>query len=98
MNRENVLALNVVPDGKEAWLSYDQYQELKRLFEAVDAPVSDQGIVDSRYVQLHLFLTNIAGLPPPLSEFAVHFNALMALSWLFSLPSPWIKRQCGRMN
>jgi len=75
MNRENILKLNVIPDGKEAWLSYDRYQELKTLFEAVNAPSTDKDVVDSQYFQLHHFLTNIAKLYVPLNEFAIHFNA-----------------------
>ena len=35
MNAETILQLNVVPEGKEPWLSYDQYLELKRLFRQV---------------------------------------------------------------
>lgn len=75
MNREEILKLNVIPDGKDAWLSYDRYQELKSLFEAVNPPASDKDIVDSQYTQLHHFLANIAKLHVPLNEFAIHFNA-----------------------
>ena len=39
MNADTLLQLNVVPEGEEARLTYDQYQELKRLFEAV-SPLS----------------------------------------------------------
>ncbi|MDM8520035.1 hypothetical protein QUF64_08310 [Anaerolineales bacterium HSG6] len=75
MNREDILKLNVIPDGKAAWLSYDRYQELKTLFEAVNAPLSDKDIVDTQYFQLHHFLINIAKLHVPLNECTIHFNA-----------------------
>ncbi len=75
MNREDILKLNVIPDGKEAWLSHDHYQELKTLFEMVNTPSNDKNIVDSQYFQLHHFLTSIAKLHVPLNEFAIHFNA-----------------------
>lgn len=79
MNREDILKLNVIPDGKAAWLSYDRYQELKNLFETVNTPASDKDIVDNQYLQLHHFLINIAKLPVPLNEFALHFNAFALL-------------------
>lgn len=75
MNREEILKLNVIPDGKEAWLSYERYNELKALFEMVGVPSNDKNINDTHYIQLHHFLTNIAKLSVPLNEFAVHFNA-----------------------
>ena len=79
MNSEDILKLNVIPDGKEAWLSYDRYQELKTLFEAVNAPSSDKDIVDTQYFQLHHFLTNIAKLHVPSNEPTIHFNAFSLL-------------------
>jgi hypothetical protein len=75
MNKEEILQLNVIPDGKEAWLSYDQYQDLKRIFERVKLPSNDTAIMDSQYVQLHDFLTRTAKLQLPLNEITLHFNA-----------------------
>jgi len=42
MNKDEILRLNVIPEGQAAWLSYDQYQALKRLFEGVKLPASDK--------------------------------------------------------
>ena len=49
MNKEEVLQLNVTPDGKEAWLSYDQYQELQDMFDQVEIPLGDSSQLDSQY-------------------------------------------------
>ncbi len=59
MNKEEVLQLNVIPDGKEPWLSYDNYLELKKIFESVNVPSSNKDIVDSEYVQLDRFLRRV---------------------------------------
>jgi hypothetical protein len=75
MNKEEVLRLNVIPDGKEAWLSYDHYQELKEIFESVKLPSNDKTIMDRQYFQLYDFLTNKAKLQIPMNESAIHFNA-----------------------
>lgn len=76
MNAETLLQLNVVPEGKTAWLSYDQYQELKRLFEAV-APFSQE--MDAVAFRLHAFLTNVARLDVPMNVETLHFNAFVLL-------------------
>jgi hypothetical protein len=75
MNKEEILRLNAIPDGKEAWLNYDHYQELKRIFERVNIPSNDKIITDRQYFQLYDFLTNTAKLQVPKNEFAIHFNA-----------------------
>lgn len=75
MNKEEILQLNVIPEGQEAWLSYDQYQKLKRLFERVKLPSTDQAIMDKSYFPLYDFLTKTAQLPVPRNELAIHFNA-----------------------
>jgi hypothetical protein len=75
MNKEEILQFNVIPEGKEAWLSYDHYQELKQIFEKVKLPANDKGIMDKAYFQLYDFLTNTAKLQVPKNEFALHFNA-----------------------
>lgn len=75
MNKAEVLQLNVIPEGKEAWLSYDQYLELKRLFEAVPLPATEGTTDNLRYIDLYRFLTEIAGLELPCNEASIHFNA-----------------------
>ncbi len=75
MNKAELLELNIIPDGKEAWLSYDNYLELKRLFDALPLPSVEGTIVDSQYNYLHRFLTEVAGLELLLNEAAIHFNA-----------------------
>lgn len=75
MNKEEILQLNVLPDGQEAWLSYDQYQDLKRIFERVELPSTDQAIMDRSYFPLYEFLTKTAKLPVPRNELAIHVNA-----------------------
>lgn len=79
MNKEEFLQLNALPEGRAPWLSYDQYLELKRLFETVLLPTETTPatlhVVDYDYVKLHRFLTEIAGLDLPMSEPAIHYNA-----------------------
>lgn len=79
MNKKTVLQLNVIPEGKVAWLSYEQYQDLKRLFEAVELPSIETGIQDQAYFKLYDFLTKVAQLTVPRNEFALHFNAFALL-------------------
>jgi len=79
MNKETVVQLNVIPEGKEAWLSYDQYQELKRGFEAVELPSTETGIQDKAYFKLYDFLTEVAQLSVPKNELALHFNAFVLI-------------------
>lgn len=75
MNKTELLQLNVIPEGKEAWLNYDHYLELKRLFEALPVPTTKETTTDLQYLNLHRFLTDVAGLKLPLNEAAIHFNA-----------------------
>ena len=75
MNKLDFLQYNVLPEGKEPWLSYDEYQKLKSLFEAVPLPASEGTSVGSQYVYLHRFLTEVAGLEIPQNEAFIHFNA-----------------------
>lgn len=79
MNKETILELNVIPEGKDACLSYDQYQALKRLFEAIDIPSNETAIQDEGYAKLYDFLTEVAQLPVPRQEAALHFNAFALL-------------------
>jgi hypothetical protein len=75
MNKRDILKLNSVPEGQEPWLSYDDYHRLKRLFEAVPIPTDENAVTDDRYLTLHRFLTQVAGLTLPPNETAIHFNA-----------------------
>lgn len=76
MNTDTLLQLNVVPEGKTAWLTFDQYQELKNLFEAV-SPFSPE--IDTAAFRLHRFLTEVARLDVPVNVEAIHFNAFVLL-------------------
>ncbi len=78
MNKEALQRLKVVPDGQEAWLSYDNYLELKHLFEAAPLTRPEQPS-NSSYRRLHRFLTTVAGLDLPLDEQAIHFNAFVLI-------------------
>ncbi len=75
MNKAEVLQLNVLPEGKEPWLSYDNYQELRRLFETMPLPSNESAAAGSQYIYLYRFLTKVAGLELPINEAAIHFNA-----------------------
>jgi hypothetical protein len=50
MNKQDVLKLNAVPEGKELWLDYESYLKLGQLFDAVNPP--DKNIIDSNYAAL----------------------------------------------
>lgn len=75
MNKAEVLQLNVIPEGRAAWLSYEQHLELKRLFEAVPLPVAEETTCNLAYLGLYRFLTEVVGLELALNEAAIHFNA-----------------------
>ncbi len=84
MNKEEILHLNVLPEGRAAWLNYDQYVTLKQLFETVPVPAVNELDAESQQVNdsyrlLHNFLTEQAGLAVPMSESAIHFNAFALL-------------------
>ena len=76
VNTETILQLNVVPEGKKAWLSYDQYHELKRLFDTV-SPFDSE--MNGEAFRLYDFLTNIAKLHVPMTVEAIHFNAFVLI-------------------
>lgn len=42
MNKAEILQLNVIPEGQEAWLSCDNFLELKRLVEALPLPTTEE--------------------------------------------------------
>jgi hypothetical protein len=52
MNKAEILQLNVIPEGQAAWLNYDQYLELKRLFEAVPLPAAEETPDNLQYINL----------------------------------------------
>lgn len=86
MNKQAVLELNAVPEGKAAWLTYENYLKLEQLFEAVDVPGHAEGAqsgsrLDPNYAALYDFLVRVAGLTlrVPKSQAAIHFNAFTLL-------------------
>jgi hypothetical protein len=79
MNKQELLQKNVLPEGKEAWLSYDNYLKLKHLFETVPLPSVANTLAEGQYLDLHHFLTDVAGLELPLDEVSIHFNAFNLL-------------------
>jgi hypothetical protein len=79
MNKQELLQRNVVPDGQAAWLTYTQYLELKRLFEAAPLPSDKTTYLEGLYLELYRFLTEVAGLVLPPEESSIHFNAFALL-------------------
>lgn len=79
MNKTELLQLNVIPEGKAAWLSYEQYLRLKQLFEAVSLPSLEDTADDLAYLALYHFLTEVAGLELPRNEASIHFNGFALL-------------------
>lgn len=77
MNKQDFLKLNVVPDGKAAWLSYENYVKLSQLFDGVNPP--DQSVIDDNYAALYRFLVTVAGLKLPMDTASIHFNAFALL-------------------
>lgn len=73
---DTLLQLNVVPEGKTAWLTFDQFQELKNLFEAVSPFLPE---MDTAAFRLHRFLTVVARLDVPVNVEAIHFNAFVLI-------------------
>lgn len=72
----DILQLNVVPEGKEAWLSYDQYLELKSLFDQV-SPFETE--VNAEAFRLYHFLIGVAKLDVPMTVESIHFNAFILI-------------------
>ena len=79
MNKTELLQLNVIPEGKAAWLSYEQYLRLKQLFETVSLPSLEDTTDDLAYLALYHFLTEVAGLELPRNEASIHFNGFALL-------------------
>ncbi|HEY84319.1 MAG TPA: hypothetical protein G4N96_04290 [Chloroflexi bacterium] len=79
MNKYVLKQLNVVPEGKEPWLSYNERSRLQHLFDAV--PLSDEkkNVDNFAYLELYWFLTDIAGLNLPFDEATIHYNAFVLL-------------------
>ncbi len=76
MSKEQLLKLNVVPEGKPPWLSYENYLRLGQLFEATNLP--EKGM-DDNYLALHHFLMATCGLNIPQNPAAIHSNAFTML-------------------
>ena len=77
MNNQELLKLNVVPEGKEPWLDYEAYLKLGQLFDTVNPP--DQTLIDHNYAALYHFLVTVAGLELPVETASIHFNAFTLL-------------------
>jgi hypothetical protein len=77
MNKLDIKKLNVVPEGKAPWLSYENYTTLGQLFDRVDPP--DQPVIDGDYAALYKFLVSVAGLELPIAADSIHFNAFTLL-------------------
>lgn len=59
-----------IPEGKPAWLSYDQYQRLKKLFEAASP---------ADFAALHHFLVKVVKVYLPKDYEVVHFNGFVLI-------------------
>lgn len=79
MNRQELLQLNAVPEGKVAWLSYDQHIELRRLFEALPSPTLQTIEGEMAYARMHHFLNDVAQVQVPDDKAAIHFNAFVLI-------------------
>jgi hypothetical protein len=79
MDKEQLLTLNAVPEGKEAWLNYQTYCTLQALFEQVDTPTSETEALSEAYLKLYTFLTQKADIRPAKTAPAIHFNAFTLL-------------------
>jgi len=90
MNAETILQLNVAPEGEEAWLSYDQFLELKQLFEQV-SPLQSE--MNGEAFRLYDFLTNVARLDVPMSVEAIHFNAFVLIRRGHKVDDKWMTPQ-----
>jgi hypothetical protein len=77
--KSELLALNRVPDGKAAWLTYRQYRELQMLFEAATAQYVREGEASLAVGRLHRFLIDVARLDLPNDDDAIQFNAFVLL-------------------
>ncbi len=77
INKQDFLKLNVVPEGKAPWLSYENYVKLGQLFDMINPP--DQKVIDSNYTALYNFLVVVAGLKLPMDTDSIHFNAFALL-------------------
>ncbi|NJM52667.1 MAG: hypothetical protein HC846_04270 [Blastocatellia bacterium] len=74
-----VSTLNCVPQGMAAWLTYDQYQDLRSLYAALENPLTEIGPLSANYVAMHDFLLRVAKLVVPETAAAIHFNAFALL-------------------
>lgn len=77
MDKAALMQLNRVPEGKPPWLDYKAFRKLQQLFERLDPPEEQEGLENEEYCRLHAFLVDVAGLPIPESQMAVHLNAFL---------------------
>lgn len=79
MNRQELLQLNAIPEGKPAWLSYDRYNELRRLFDALPLPSDQSAETEVTYARMHHFLNDVAQVTVPFDKATIHFNAFVLI-------------------
>ena len=80
MDKEALLALNRIPEGKPPWLNYKAFRKLQQLFERLDPPDEEMDeLGEEDYYRLHAFLVEVAGLSIPETQVAVHVNAFVLI-------------------
>lgn len=79
MNKRDLLRLNTVPEGKAAWLSREQHDELRRLFDALPLPETQTAEAAMAYARMHSFLNHIAQVSVLDDQAAIHFNAFVLI-------------------
>ncbi len=79
MTQQELLQQNAVPEGKPAWLSHGQHNELRRLFEALPSPATQSAEAEIAYARMHHFLVEIAQVNVPDDKAAIHFNAFVLI-------------------
>lgn len=79
MDKEALLKLNRIPDGKPPWLSYKAFRQLLQLFDKLPPPKETKGLEDENYLRLYDFISDVAGINLPESQDAVHVNAFFLI-------------------
>lgn len=79
MDKEALLKLNRVPDGKPPWLDYKAFRRLQQLFERLTSPAEMGGLGSEDYYRMHDFLIDVAGIAIPEMQEAVHLNAFILI-------------------
>lgn len=79
MDKETLLKLNRVPDGKPPWLNYKAFRKLQRLFDKLPPPEESGVLEDADYLRMYDFLEEVAGIKLPELQEAVHLNAFVLI-------------------